>query len=107
MPINRRRHRMFVTANTEYHLRLDECVGVRDRETGTWQRHHAALRLRAIELPPMGHDHHWVGRRLQFWSTRQDVVTSPVVDVARPEREVLPHYVSLERSGLIDTVVRV
>lgn len=105
MPINRRRHRMFVTRNTEYHLRLDECVGVRDLQTGKWQRHHAALRLRAIRLPPMGHDHSWVGRRLQFWGSDKDVVTSPVLDVGRPEREVLPHYVSLERSGLINTTI--
>ena len=102
MPINRRRHRMFVTKNTEYHLRLDECVGVRDRESGAWHRHHAALRLRAIQVPPMGHDHSWVGRRLQFWGRDTDVVTSPVLEVARPEVECLPRYVSLERSGLID-----
>jgi len=94
---------MFVTRNTEYHLRLDECVGVRDLQTGDWQRHHAALRLRAIQLPPMGHDEKWVGRRLQFWSSDKDVVTSPVVEVARPERDVLVRYVSLERSGLIST----
>jgi hypothetical protein len=92
---------MFVTRNTEYHLRLDQCVGVRDLQTGDWHRHHAALRLRAIALPSMGHDHHWVGRRLQFWSTDKDVVTSQVIDVGRPEPEVIPHYVSQERSGLI------
>ncbi len=101
MPINRRRHRMFVTNNTEYHLRLDECVGVRDRTSGSWQRHHAALRLRAIQLPPMGHDHHWVGRRLQFWGAQTDVVTSPVIEVSRPTREIIPKYVSQETSGLI------
>lgn len=106
MPINRRRHRMFVTRNTEYHLRLDECVGVRDLETGKWQRHHAALRLRAVQLPPMGHDRRWVGRRLQFWGRNQDVVTSPVLDVGRPQREVLTHYVSLEQSGLIEAAAR-
>lgn len=93
---------MFVTENTEYHLRFDECVGVRDRDSGTWHRHHAALRLRAIQVPPMGHDHAWVGRRLQFWSRDKDVVTSPVVEVARPQRECLPRYVSLESSGLIE-----
>lgn len=92
---------MFVTNNTEYHLRLDQCVGVRDLSTGAWQRHHAALRLRAIQVPPMGHDHSWLGRRLQFWGGGQDVVTSPVVDVGRPERDVLPRYVSQEQSGLI------
>jgi len=93
---------MFVTQNTEYHLRLDECVGVRDRDSGTWQRHHAALRLHAIQLPPMGHDHSWIGRRLQFWGSDKDVVTSTVVEVARPEPLCLPRYISLERSGSID-----
>ena len=28
---NRRQHRVFSTMHTEYHLRQDECVGVRDR----------------------------------------------------------------------------
>lgn len=93
---------MFVTKNTEYHLRLDEVVGVRDIETGQWKRHHAALRMHAIQIPPMGHDHSWVGKRLQFWGNDTDVVTSPVVEVARPARECLPRYVSLERSGLIN-----
>ena len=93
---------MFVTQNTEYHLRLDECVGVRDRDSGTWQRHHAALRLRAVQLPPMGHDHSWVGKRLQFWGSNTDVVTSTVTGVARPDRECLPSYVSLERAGMIN-----
>ena len=101
MPINRRRHRMFVTRNTEYHLRLDECVGVRDLETGAWQRDHAALRLRAIQLPPVGHDSSWVGKRIQFWGSGKDVVTSTVIDVARPEPEDVERYVSREQSGLI------
>lgn len=92
---------MFVTRNTEYHLRLDECVGVRDLVTGTWLRDHAALRLRAIQLPPMGHDHGWLGRRLQFWGGGKDVVTSPVVEVGRPERDDVVRYISREQSGLI------
>ncbi len=92
---------MFVTRNTEYHLRFDECVGVRDLQSGQWHRHHAALRLRAIQIPPMGHDHEWVGRRLQFWGRNTDVVTSPVIDVGRPEREAVPRYISQEQSGLI------
>lgn len=92
---------MFVTRNTEYHLRLDECVGVRDLETGVWQRDHAALRLHAIQLPPIGHDHSWVGRRLQFWGRGTDVVTSPVLDVGRPEQDDILRYLSREQSGLI------
>ncbi|MFO0637423.1 MAG: hypothetical protein U0168_31745 [Nannocystaceae bacterium] len=101
MSLNRRRHRLFVTRNTEYHLRADECVGVRDRETGQWLRDHAALRLRALKLPPAGHDHVWLGQRIQFWGSNTDVVTSPVVAVGRPPRESIDHYVSLMRAGAI------
>lgn len=101
MSLNRRRHRLFVTRHTEYHLRADECVGVRDLETGTWQRDHAALRLRALKLPPTGHDHVWLGQRIQFWGSNTDVVTSPVVAVGRPQRECLESYVSLASAGSI------
>lgn len=102
MPINRRVHRMFVTRNTEYHLRRDECVAVRDIETGNWIRHHAALRLRAVKLPPNGHDHHWIGRRIQFWGSGTDVVTSPVLRVSRPSLESVDWYISKVCAGLIE-----
>lgn len=98
---NRRKHRVFATKHTEYHLRLDECVGVRDRKTGAWLRQHSALRLRAIQLPPIGADAECVGRRLQFFGHRTDVTTSPVVEVSRPAREVVDFYVSAVRAGEI------
>lgn len=98
---NRRQHRVFSTMHTEYHLRQDECVGVRDRASGEWFRHHAALRLRAIQVPQVGADTDWIGRRLQFWGEFDDVTTSPVVAVARPERAALRGYVSLARAGEI------
>ncbi len=101
MSINRRRHRLFVTRFTEYHLRHQECVGVRDRESGAWVRDHAALRLHAIRLPALGQDHAWLGERLQFLGNNTDVLTSPVVAVARPERGCLEHYVSLAQAGSI------
>lgn len=101
MSKDRRRHRMFATKHTEYHLRGDECVGVRDRSSGLWLVDHAALRLRALRLPPMGQDGEWVGRRIQFWSSKMDVLTSPVVDTARPERKLIPAYVSHARAGSI------
>lgn len=100
-PKNRRQHRVFATKHTEYHLRLDECVGVRDRRTGAWLRMHAALRLRAILLPPVGADAECVGRRLQFWGRSTDVTTSPVVEVTRPAREVVDFYVSAAKAGEI------
>ena len=101
MTSNRRRHRLFVTRHTEYHLRADECVGVRDRETGQWVRNHAALRLRALRLPPLEHDHGWLGERIQFWGNETDVITTPIVAVGRPARDCLDHYVSLAQAGTI------
>ena len=42
----RRRHRVFITRNTEYHLRDNVCVAVRDRNSKRWAEGHMALRLR-------------------------------------------------------------
>lgn len=98
---NRRQHRMFETQHTEYHLRLDECVGVRDKSSGEWYRDHPALRLHAIQIPTMDGDSEWLGRRLQFWGEFDDVTTSPVIRVQRPARESLDGYVSLARAGEI------
>jgi hypothetical protein len=100
-PRNRRRHRVFSTKYTEYHLRDDECVGVRDRESGDWLRGHAALRLHAVQVPPSGQDRTWIGRRLQFWGRAADVLTSPVVEIGRPLLLNLDSYISHMRSGEI------
>jgi len=101
MGIERRRHRLFVTRHTEYHLRLDECVGVRDRKSGRWYRDHAALRLHAVTIPENGKDSTWIGERLKFFGNHTDVVTSPVEEVGRPEKASLEHYISLAASGAI------
>ena len=42
----RRRHRVYVTKNTEYHFRDGFCVAVRDRRTGEFLHGHLALRRR-------------------------------------------------------------
>jgi len=97
----RRRHRVFSTRFTEYHLRDDECVGVRDIQSGDWSRDHAALRLRAVQIPPMGQDRLWVGRRLQFWGRYADVLTSPVQATGRPQRSFVEGYISKVVSGEI------
>ncbi len=101
MGIERRRHRLFVTRHTEYHLRLDECVGVRDRESGRWYRDHAALRMHAVTMPERGEDSTWIGSRLKFFGNDTDVVTSPVVQIGRPDKGALEHYISLVTSGAI------
>lgn len=99
--LERRRHRVFLTRNTEYHLRGDECVGVRDRGSGLWLCDHPALRMRALRLPQVRDSAHWVGRNLRFWGRDNDVVTSRVLDVERPRPDCLPAYVSAARAGTI------
>lgn len=101
MSHNRRRHRVFFTKHTEYHLRDGECVGVRDRSSGEWLPKHAALRLHALVLPDVPDSAEWIGQRIQFWGRATDVVTSPVVAVGRPRLEEVIDYVSQARAGLI------
>jgi hypothetical protein len=101
MAEDRRHHRVFFTRHTEYHLRDDECVGVRDRESGHWLIDHAALRLRALALPELPESSQWIGQRIQFWGRATDVLTSPVVAVGRPRLEEVPAYVSQARAGMI------
>lgn len=105
MANDRRQHRLFVTGNTEYHLRSDECVGVRDRASGRWIRHHAALRLCAVNIPFRGRDRRYLGRRLQFVGRGNDVLTSPVLEVGRPDLYSVGHYVSHLRVGDIDVPI--
>lgn len=96
---DRRIHRVFVTRNTEYHLRRDVCVAVRDRRTGRWYNGHEALRRRVSgairffetggvgavpSLPDVGQSLYFEGAQL---------VTSPVVKIERPPRYVLNHYI--------------
>jgi hypothetical protein len=101
MSADRRRHRIFYTKHTEYHVRGDECVGVRDRGSGLWLLDHKAIRLRALRLPAIGDAAAWIGRRIQFWSRHMDVLTSEVVAVGRPERSNVGAYVSQAAAGEI------
>jgi hypothetical protein len=96
----RRRRRMYVTRNTEYHFEGDRCVAVRDRNRGTWLMSHQALdrrlsgaiRFRAggdayptLEAPA-------VGDALFFGSEGPDVITSLVAAIERPSRDQVEAY---------------
>jgi hypothetical protein len=99
----RRRHRVYVTRNTEYHFRDGFCVAVRDRRTGEYLQSHLALRRRVhggIKFylnggiqPNLGEPQ--PGEALYFESGGHDLVTSPLISVDRPTREVVQGY--LER----------
>lgn len=96
----RRIHKVFVTRNTEYHVRQGTCVGVRDRETGAWiQRHFAVQRpvtgsIRFFEngaltaSPGLPH----VGESMYFEDVGRDMVTSSIVSVERPRRDIVEQY---------------
>jgi hypothetical protein len=96
----RRIHKVFVTRNTEYHVRQNVCVAVKDRRSGEWLRAHLALRNRVhggIRFsrtggiqPNPGTPR--VGESLFFHAAGRDLVTSPVLSVDRPERDIVRRY---------------
>src|SRR3954453_8016526 len=93
----RRRHRVFMTRNTEYHFRDGMCVAVRDRRSGEWLPGHLALRrqlfgsirffMNGSLLPNPGEPR--VGEALFFASGGRDLVTSPLESVERPAKELV------------------
>lgn len=103
---DRRRHRMFVTRNSEYHCRDGRCVAVRDRHTGEFIRGHHAIGKKvsagirfnddggiAQVSPP---ESLIEGEQLCFSSRVDeqefDVVTSPLLKIDRPPKEVVALY---------------
>lgn len=97
---DRRRHRVYVTRNTEYHFRDGFCVAVRDRRTGDFIQGHLALRrrihgglkfyLNGSIVPNPGEPN--VGEALYFASGGRDLVTSPLERVERPTKELTQAY---------------
>ena len=97
---DRRRHRVYVTRNTEYHFRDGFCIAVRDRRTGDFLHGHLALRrrihgglrfyLNGAIVPNPGEP--TVGEALYFASDGRDLVTSPLESVERPSKELTDAY---------------
>lgn len=96
----RRRHRVFVTRNTEYHFRDTLCVAVRDRRSGKWLPSHLALERRlsgGVRFQPNGcampsADVPGVGEALFFADGGRELVTSLLSAVERPEKETVRQY---------------
>jgi hypothetical protein len=106
----RRRHRVFVTRNTEYHFRDGFCIAVRDRRTGDFLEGHLALQRRVNGglrffanggiAPNAGEP--LPGESLYFASENRDpqkeaaknreLVTSPLEAIERPSRELVDAY---------------
>ena len=99
---DRRIHRVFVTRNTEYHMRRQVCVGVRERSSGHWIEGHFA-----VQRPVSGSIRFFdgggmaaspglprVGESMYFEDSGRDLVTSAVVGVERPPRDLVDEYPS-------------
>ncbi|MGC4089741.1 MAG: hypothetical protein QM756_18020 [Polyangiaceae bacterium] len=97
----RRRHRVYVTRNTEYHFRDDFCVGVKDLRTGSWLPGHLAVRRKlscglrvnrnGTALPTFEQPR--VGESLYFGEEERELITSALTAVRRPDRQTIGGYV--------------
>ena len=96
----RRRHSMYVTRNTEYHLRDGVCVAVRDRGTGSWLPAHLAVSRRlsgAVRISANGIcvptlDGPAPGQALYFGEGGRQLITSALASVGRPPLEAVRSY---------------
>jgi len=103
--VERRRHRVFVTRNTEYHFRDGLCVAVRDRRDGGWIADHVALH-RSVSgslkfyasgaiRPTLGQPR--IGEALFFATGGRDLVTSPLLEIGRPPKATVEAYPKASR----------
>ena len=96
----RRRRKVYLTRNTEYHFIDDVCVAVRHRGSGQWRMAHVALQrslsgsVRFSEhgevQPKSGQPS--VGDALFFASNGADVITSTLTEVSRPLPQTIATY---------------
>ncbi|HEY2510294.1 MAG TPA: hypothetical protein VGI39_05545 [Polyangiaceae bacterium] len=100
----RRRRRVYVTQNREYHCRDEICIAVRDLQTGQFIDGHRAIGktataavamqgslIASISSPATASP----GVRMQFSEhpdDPDDVLTSELIAIARPLRAVVEQY---------------
>lgn len=103
----RRRHRVFITRNSEYHVRDDICVAVRDRQARQFRSSHIALNLKvegAVRINPNGvvipePNSPRIGAGIYFTQRDEDgverqIVTSRVERIERPAKHDVMQYPS-------------
>lgn len=103
--VERRVHKVYVTRNTEYHVREGVCVAVRDRHAGGFHTAHIALSLRlegAVRVYSNGGviphaNEPETGDAIYFTYTRPDgeerqIVTSKLLSVERPAKALVESY---------------
>lgn len=96
----RRRRKVYLTRNTEYHFVDEVCVAVRHRDSGQWRMAHAALQRKlsgVVSFSEHGEVHPKalppsVGDALFFSTGGVDVITSTLTDVMRPLPQTIAAY---------------
>lgn len=93
----RRHHKVFITKNTEYHVRAGRVVAVRPRGSKEWLDTHQALAMKVQGFIPVGTFLPQAGapkpgHRLYLATAGDDVVTSPIVAIVRPPKNTVAEY---------------
>jgi len=99
----RRRHKVFVTQNTEYHLRDDICVAVRDSREGAWSTESKLLSARLMGAVDSYHalssnecSPPEKGKYLLFMTEEGELlVTTKLENIERPPKEAVQHYLPM------------
>ena len=93
----RRIHKIYVTRNTEYHVRRGVCVAVKPRKAEGWIPEHGAVDMKleghvklGTLLPMPGPPK--LGFRMYFARGEEDILTSPVVAIVRPPKKIVQQY---------------
>ncbi len=96
----RRRRRVYVTRNTEYHFLDELCIAEKSRLTDKWRLGNAALRHALSGCVRFAADGEVqpnarapaVGDALFFADPGCDIITSALVAIERPAREIVATY---------------
>jgi hypothetical protein len=96
----RRKNRVFVTKNTEYHFQGQRCVAVRDRRSAKWLPSHLAIGRQlsgGVQFHKNGtaipvFDGPDLGEALYFADDGRELITSAICGLERPTRETLQSY---------------
>ncbi len=94
--VERRQHAVFVTKNSEYHVRRGQVVGVRQRGADVWCNHKALQMNINGHVEPGGRlplpGPPCAGERLYLVGDGETVVTSRVIAVERASKETVAQY---------------
>ena len=97
----RRVHQLYVTRHNEYHVRKGVCVAVKPPQSAEWITDHGAISKKldgvvkpGMQVPLPGPP--VVGLGLYFSDRSGSIITSSVVAILRPPKNVVSQY---PRSG--------